>query len=130
MFRVPKKTSVNKAPDPFRSDQVQSFASELVKFIKDRKKWKTYRYADNKYGKLKVGQIVGIKEYGQEIPFGKAIIKNISLTTFKDLPVTTEGHESYKDKDNQRKVFNGYYAFLGRSISDDDKFLIFEFELI
>jgi len=64
VFRVPKKTSVNKAPDPFRSDQVQSFASELVKFIKDHKKWKTYRFADEKYKKFKVGQIIGIKEYG------------------------------------------------------------------
>jgi len=46
------------------------------------------------------------------------------------LPISTEGHEVYQDKEHQRQVFSGYYAFLSRPIKDLDEFLIFEFELI
>jgi hypothetical protein len=66
MFRVPKKTSVNKIHDPYSSNETISFAPELVKFILDKKKYKTYRFADEKYKAFKVGQIVGIKEYGKQ----------------------------------------------------------------
>ncbi len=130
MFKVPKKTSVFKSYNKSPQDTV-AFAPELIRFIADRRKWRTYRLADNKYSKFQIGDIVNIRESGKEKIIWKARVANIIPAHFKDLPQKTESaHESYKDKEHQRKVFNGYYAFLRRPIQDDDQFLIVDFELI
>jgi hypothetical protein len=60
---------------------------------------------------------------------GGKIIK-ITSTTFKEIPLKTPGHETARNKEHQRQVLSGYYAFLGRPIADDDPFLIIEFKLL
>ena len=73
--------------------------------------------------------MVSIKEYGGKI-LGKAKITKIMTTTFIDLPLNNPGHETAKNKEHQREVLSGYYAFLGRPIKDKDRFLIINFQLI
>ncbi len=128
MFKVPKKTSVfkNHVHSPVGT---MSFAPELIKFIKEKKKYQTYRFADEKYQKIQVGDIVTIKEYGGGI-LGPAKITKKIKTTFKGLPLKNDGHETPKNKEHQRKVMSGYYAFFGREIRDEDPFIILDFKLI
>lgn len=128
MFKVPQKTSVfkNHTHSPVG---IISFAPELIKFIKEKRKYQTYRFADEKYQQIKVGDVVSIKEYGGAIIGPAKITKKVS-TTFVDLPLDSPGHETPKDKEHQRKVLSSYYAFLGREIRDDDPFIILDFELI
>ena len=129
MFKVPKKTSVWKV-DGKSPVGTMKFAPELIKFIKDRRKYHTYRFADEKYSQMKVGDKVIIKENFVEEPVGGALITKITKTTFVEIPLNDEGHERAKSKEHQRQVLSGYYAFLGRPITDDDPFLIIEFELL
>ncbi len=120
MFKVPQKTSVlkNHIHSPIGT---MSFAP--------KRKYQTYRFADEKYQKIQVGDVVSIKEYGGAI-IGPAKITQKVSTTFLDLPLDSPGHETPKDKEHQRKVLSGYYAFLGREIRDPDPFIILDFELI
>lgn len=126
-FQVPDKTSVNK--DEFTPDAyVIPFAPELINFILDDLKLTTYRFG-KKYDYLNIGDQVSIQDSSTQKIVGKAKIKNKSLTTFQDLPLTNGTHEAYKDKDHQKKVLSGYYAYLERPIENEDEFLVFDFEL-
>lgn len=130
MFKVPKKTSVWKIHTQSPAGTM-TFAPELIKFIKEKKKFRTYRFADSKYTALKTGDIISVKENFVDEPINTARITNKQEILFMDLPFQTENaHETYNDKEHQRKVFSGYYAFLGRAIKDDDKFFVIDFELI
>lgn len=129
MFKVPKTTSVWKV-DGKSPVGTMKFAPELIKFINDRRKYHTYRFADNKYLQMRVGDKVIIKENFVEDPIGEALITKITKTTFAEIPLVDEGHELAKNKEHQREVLSGYYAFLGRPIADADPFLIIEFKLI
>ena len=130
MFKVPKKTSVWKINQDSPVGTMK-FAPELVKFIKEKKKFRTYRFADEKYGAMKVGDVVTVKENFVEEPIGKARITAKQEVLFRDIPYKTENaHESCESKEHQRKVMSGYYACLGRPISDDDPFIILDFELL
>ena len=126
-FNVPGNTSVNKdefKPNPF----VVPFAPELISFILEKLKLTTYRFG-NKYDYLNIGDVVKIQNSASKEIVGQAQITRKSSTTFKDLPLTNGTHESYKNKEQQRAVLSGYYAYIGRPISDDDQFLVFDFRL-
>lgn len=69
-----------------------------------------------------------LKSMGGAIIGPAKITKKVS-TTFIGLPLDSPGHETPKEKEHQRKVLSGYYAFLGREIRDDDPFIILDFEL-
>ncbi len=127
IFRVPDTTSTNEkefTPDKYAI----AFAPELVDFILQNLKLTTYRYGD-KYDYLKVGDEIGIQDSSTGKIMAKAKIINKARTTFRDLPIQTGVHESFTDKEHQRKVLSGYYAYLGREISDSDPFLVFDFKL-
>ncbi len=128
MFKVPKKTSVWKT-EPIPDKYSILFAPELIKFIKDHKKIQTYRFG-NKYDYLKPGDIVTLTENNNPKTKIKAKISQKMSTTFINLPLNSPGHESPRDKEHQREIMTGYYAYLGRKIKDDDPFLIFDFELV
>lgn len=127
-FQVPNKTSVNKVEaglEPY----VVPFAPELIELILDKLKLTTYRYGI-KYDYLQIGDEVKVQNSDSKKIIGKAKIVGKTKALFKDLPIGVSKHESYKDKDHQRNVFSGYYAYLGRPIKDEDEFLILEFELL
>jgi hypothetical protein len=48
---------------------------------------------------------------------------------FKEIPLNLNGHEIYDSKEHMRKVFSSYYRYVGRKVRDDDKFLVFTFDL-
>jgi hypothetical protein len=126
--KVPGNTSVNKVefkPAPY----VIPFAPELVGFILAHKKLTTYRFG-KKYDYLKVGDTVSIQNSESKTIVCKAEITNKAHTTFKDIPIQTGTHESYRDKEHQREVQSGYYAYIGRPIEDNDTFLIIDFKLV
>jgi hypothetical protein len=126
-FQVPKDTSIN--TEEFKPDKyVIAFAPELISFIHDDKKLTTYRYGD-KYDYLKVGDTVAIQDSDTKSIVAQVTITGKVSTTFKDLPVEIGTHESYKNKEHQRQVLSGYYAYLGRPITDNDPFLVFDFKL-
>ena len=128
MFQVPSNTSVNTnefVPD----DHVIPFAPELVAFIREEKKLTTYRFGE-KYDYLNVGETVKIQNSATKEIVGNALITGKSGSAFKDIPTTTGTHESYRDKEHQREVLSGYYAYIGRPIADDDPFLVFDFKLM
>jgi hypothetical protein len=125
--KVPEKTSIY-TTEPVVDKYTIRFAPELVSLIQAGEKVKTYRYGD-KYDYLNKGDTIEIQEGENEEIIGKATLITKSKTTFGKLPLETQGHESYKNKDHQRKVFSGYYAYLGRKIKDDDLFLILEYQM-
>lgn len=127
-FHVPNTTSVN-AEEFVPDDHVIPFAPELVAFIAEEKKLTTYRFG-TKYDYLKIGETVKIQNSATKEIVGNAVITGKCDSTFKDIPTTTGTHESYRDKEHQREVLSGYYAYIGRPIADDDPFLIFDFKLI
>lgn len=128
MFRVPKKTSIYSSHSE-HDKYILGFAPELIEFIIKNQKIRTYRFGD-KYDYLQVGDQVKIFDSINKKIYGTAIITLKEKTTFKDLPLDNPGHEAYRNKDHQRKVFSGYYKFLDRQIYDSDPFVIFEFKLI
>ncbi len=126
-YRVPDTTSIN--PTEYSPDAyVIPFAPELVRFILEQKKLTTYRFG-NKYDYLEVGDNVSIQNSDTKEIVGKAKIEDKSTTIFKNIPIKTGTHESYKDKEHQREVLSGYYDYIGRKIEDDDPFLVFDFKL-
>lgn len=128
MFQVPDSTTTNTTefrPDP----DAMGFAPELVQFIRDNKKLTTYRFG-KKYNHLQVGDMLVFQDSSSGQRMGKVRITAKRETTFKDLPLTDAAHESYRDKEHQREVLSGYYAYLGRKITDNDPFLAFDFELV
>ena len=108
---------------------VINFATELIPLIKTKRKTVTFRLGD-KYSYLRPDDILEICEYGSKDLVSKAKVTKIDELTFKELPVEYPGHESYRDKEHQREVFNGYYSYTGKNINDDDKFLVICFEII
>lgn len=128
MIKAPKKTSIWRN-EPKHKKYVLYFAPELINFIKEKQKYKTYRFGDH-YDYIQVGDKVKIQETNKENVVANAVITNKEYTTFKNLPLNINGHETYKDKEQERKVLSGYYKFIGRDIRDNDKFLILTFELI
>lgn len=126
-FQVPDHTSINQ--DEYKPEAyVIPFAPELVGYILDNLKLTTYRFG-KKYDYLKVGDKVNIQNSSTKEVVGTAVIKGKIETTLRDLPLSNGTHESYKDKEHQRQVLSGYYAYLGRPLEDDDAFLVFDFEL-
>lgn len=127
-FKAPNKTSVNR--DEFKPDvNVIPFAPELIGFILEDLKVTTYRFG-KKYDYLQVGDIVSIQDSSSKQIVGSAKITHKSSTTFKDLPLDSSAHESYRDKEHQRSILSGYYAYIGRPIQDEDDFLVFDFQLL
>ncbi len=128
MYQTPEQTSVNN--EEFKPNQcVIPFAPELIDFILAKKKLTTYRFG-NKYNYLNVGDLINLQNSSTRNMVATAIITRKANTTFKDIPIKTGGHESYRNKEHQRQVLSGYYAYIGRKIADDDQFLVFDFKLI
>lgn len=127
-FTVPSTTTVNESE--YRPGlNILPFAPELITFITKNMKLTTYRFGD-KYSYLTAGDIVAVQNSATGELICKARIRSASKTTFANLPLDDGGHESYEDKEHQRKVFSGYYGYLGRDIKNDDPFLVISFELI
>lgn len=105
------------------------FAPELIQFILDARKSTTYRFG-LKYDGIKQSDVVDIQNSETKEIVGKAQILKKQQVTFLDLPLTSDTHESYKDKEHQRRVLSGYYSYVGRPIEDEDVFLIFDFALL
>jgi hypothetical protein len=127
-FDAPEKTTVNTdefVPDPYAI----GFAPELIALILADLKLTTYRFG-TKYDYLQVGDRVRIQNSDTKEIVGEAEITAKSQMLFKDLPLASGTHEGYRDKEHQREVISGYYAFLGRPIVDEDVFLVFDFELV
>ncbi len=104
-----------------------AFAPELVSFILRGEKQSTYRFG-LKYDYIQVGDKVDIIDSSTEEVKARVVVKAKASVIFKNLPLAFDKHESYRDKNHQRQVLGGYYAYIGREIRDDDVFLVFEFE--
>jgi len=128
MFKVPDLTTKNTTEFKPSHDAI-GFVPELIQFIHDNKKLTTYRFG-KKYDHFQVGDVVTIQNSSTGENEGEVRITAKRETTFKDLPLTNPTHEAYEDKDHQRKVLSGYYAYIGREIQDTDLFLTFDFELV
>jgi hypothetical protein len=126
--RVPDNTTVNR--DEFKPDaNVMAFAPELIQLILDKNKLTTYRFG-LKYDYLKVGDVVKIQNSQTKDIVAAANITGKHITTFREIPIDDGSHETYRDKEHQRQVLSGYYAYIGRTIADDDQFLVFDFQLV
>ncbi len=128
MVNVPNKTSEYKI-EPKHKKYTIHFASELIDLLSKGEKIKTYRFG-TKYEYLQVGDNVNLSDLENKKIIGEAKITDKERKLFKDIPVDNTGHEEYRDKEHQREVFSGYYAYLGRKIKDDDMFLVFTFESV
>lgn len=94
----------------------------------DGQKLTTYRFG-SKYDYLQVGDKIRLQDSASEEVVASATITSKSRITFGDMPVDDGSHEAYRDKEHQRDVISGYYAYLERPIGDADEFLVFTFEL-
>ena len=128
MTMVSKKTS-RYVTEPKPDRLVLPLAPELISLVLKEKKLETYRFG-LKYDYLQVGDIIEIQNYQTKETVVKARITDKQRTTFGGSPTTPEGHETYRNKEHQREVFSGYYAYIGRPIKDDDLFLILGFSLV
>jgi len=107
------------------------FAPELIPYLKKGQIFSTSRFGWDKYGYLKINDLVKIKKNNSSSILFTAKILSVSKTTFKNLPLRSGvTHLCEQNKEHQRKNLSGYYAFLGRPIADNDPFLIIEFELL
>ncbi len=127
MFKVPDSTTVNTKEYKPNKNGI-GFAPELIKFIQDNKKLTTYRFG-KKYDHFNIGDVITYQNSTTSEDAGKLRIVGKRETRFIDLPLSHSTHEYYRDKEHQRKVLSGYYAFIGREITDADLFLVFDFEL-
>ena len=125
VIKVPRNTTINLTEHVPERD-VLPFASELIAFILAGNKVVTYRLG-RKYEHLKSGDHVRLQNSRSGDIVGSAVITSKKFMSFKELPLDSTGHETYMDKEHQRKVFSGYYAYVGRPIEDDDEFLVLGF---
>lgn len=128
MPSVPDQTS-KFSIEPKAELYVIPFAPELINFIKEKLKLRTYRFG-RKYDYLKVGDIVELTDAINRQVAARARITKKEFTTFVELPLETQGHEIYLSKEHQRQVFSGYYQYIGRPIKDEDEILVLDFELV
>jgi hypothetical protein len=125
MVKVPEETTVNATEFKPDADCI-AFAPELIEFIRQNQKLTTYRFG-KKYDHFQVGDIVRYQNSTTGEVVGQLRITRKVTTTFAGLPLDTPTHESYHNKEHQRQVLSGYYAYIGRPIADDDMFLILDF---
>lgn len=128
MFKVPNNTTKN--TEEYIPDRgVIPFAPELIPFILKGKKLTTYRYG-LKYDYLKQGNEFNVQDSSSKemLARGKIIAKR--KLTFTELPLKLDEHETYRNKEHQRRVLSGYYAYLNREIQDTDLFLKIDFKLV
>ena len=121
-------TNTNNPAEPRPEAYTIPLRHELIELVLSGQKVKTYRFG-KKFDYLKPGDKVTIQDSQTKELACIGVITANSYTTFKDLPINTPGHEPYTSKDHQRQVFSGYYAYIGRTIADDDPFLILEFQM-
>jgi len=107
------------------SNTSMGFAGNLVPLILDGTKTLTYRIGDE-YDFLEIGDEIDVRDSSNENVFGKIKITEKSYTTFADLPINRNGHEVYKNKQEQRETFEKYYG----QIDDKDKMLVLGFSLV
>ena len=127
-MKAPQKPTVV-STNPVHGKHIIQFAPELTDYIAEKGKVKTYRFGD-KYKHLQKGDVVELREYKTNKLISKAEIIGTEKTTFKNIPLDLEGHEVYKSKKHQRRVFSSYYKYIGREIEDNDPFLILSFKLL
>lgn len=123
-----KKTTVNN-DEYIPPKGAIGFAPELITNILNGEKLTTYRFG-NKYDYLKVGDVVEAQDSTTGEAACKVVITKMSKLIFEDLPLIINAYETYDNKEQQRDVISGYYAFRGKSIQDKDEFIKFEFELL
>lgn len=128
MVNVPKITSVNDK-EYIPPKGAIAFAPELVDFIKRGEKQSTYRYG-LKYDYINEGDVIDIVNSSTKQIEARVEVSAKSRLNFAELPLGFDEHEAYRDKEHQRQVLGGYYAYIGRMIRDDDLFLVFKFKLI
>ncbi len=128
MFAVPAKTTVN-TTEPTVERYSLAFSPELAEFVKSGQLKTAYRFG-KKYDYLQEGDEIQIKNLVTNAVVARARIVGKHQISFGDLPISSSTYESYRDKEHQRAVMSGYYAFLGRQIRDDDPFLVFDYELL
>ncbi len=123
-----KKTTINNE-EYIPPKGAIGFAPELITNILNGEKLTTYRFG-NKYDYLKVGDVVEAQDSTTGEAACKVAITKKSHLVFEDLPLTINAYETYDNKEQQRDVISGYYAFRGKPIQDKDEFIKFEFELL
>ncbi len=101
------------------------WAKQLVDPVKTGQKTVTYRLGD-KYRYLMPGTILFTHDSQTREVFGQIKIITSQPTTFSELPLVHQGHESYPTKEIQRQTFVAHYQ---QPINGSDPFLIISFEL-
>lgn len=130
MLPIPSERRSRYPVEPKPPKYVIPFAPELVDLILSDEKVMTYRYnGTGKYEYLNVGDEINIQDQGSGEIVAPGVVTDKEKTTFSELPLDRPGHEPYASKDEQREVFSGYYAYLGREIRDDDPFLVLGYQL-
>lgn len=104
---------------------ILGFAENLVPKVLDGTKTLTYRLGD-KYDFLNVGDVFLIENSATKQAFAEVVLTLKEKTTFADLPIDRVGHETYSSKEEQRRVFEGFYK---RPVADDEPVLILGFQV-
>lgn len=101
------------------------FNSFLIPSILDGSKTCAYRYG-LKYDHLKTGEIINIINSDTDEIVTQVLITEKYQIIFKDLPLSTDGHQEFSSLEEMRNNFSHYYG----EIHDDDVFLVITFKLI
>ena len=108
------------------TELIIGFAPSLVPLVLNGSKTLTYRLGD-KWGFLKIGDIISAKDSEVDKLFAELEIVNIESVTFGDLSNNSKGHEVYETDKEKRMVFSKYYT---RTIKNDESVLILEFKVL
>jgi len=104
------------------------FTSSLIPSILDGSKTSTYRFG-LKYDHLQIGETIDIVDSDTNEIVAQAKIQDKQQLLFAELPLQSDNHQSFTSREEMRKEFETHYAYIGRSIRDDDIFLVIGFEL-
>ena len=116
------------AVEPIADPYTLPFAPELINYIQEKSKRKSYRFG-TKYDYLNIWDTITIVEVNANDKIGTAKVVNKETMPFDQIPLDLSWHASYASREEMRTVFSGYYAYLGRPIQDEDSFLVISFQL-
>ncbi len=104
------------------------FTSSLIPSILNRSKTSTYRFG-LKYDHLQIGETIDIVNSDTNEIVAQAKVISKERVLFQDIPLISSGHRGFTLREEMRDHFSKLYNYIGRSIRDDDIFLVIGFEL-
>ena len=102
------------------------FQHDLVKLVLSGEKTSTWRLFDDK--NLSIDDMIELREFGKDTPFGTANIVRVIEKSFKELTDEDKvGHETFADDAEMYRTYSTYYK---TEVGPETRLKIIWFELL